>query len=291
MSSDRPGGPAEVYPEDRDPHDDTDRFSATPAEASRAAAPASRRQRRKAREAKKGSLLRELPVLLLIAFVLALLVKTFFVQAFFIPSGSMEQTLHGCPGCTGDRVLVNKVPYWFGDPQPGDIVVFKGPDTWSPEVTVTKPSNWFSGALLWLGRTVGVAPPSEDDFVKRVIATGGQTVQCCDAQGRVTVDSRPLDEPYIFENTPIGERSFGPVTVPRGRLWVMGDHRSASADSKAHLGDKYNGTIAVDDVIGKAAVIVWPLNRLGLLPAPAIQGTEAAGAAVDPADPPAPVAA
>ena len=107
----------------------------------------------------------------------------------------------------------------------------------------------------------------------------------------MTVDSRPLDEPYIFENTPIGERSFGPVTVPRDRLWVMGDHRSASADSKAHLGDKYNGTIAVDDVIGKAAVIVWPLNRLGLLAAPAIQGTEAAGAAVDPADPPAPVAA
>jgi signal peptidase I len=187
-------------------------------------------------------------------------------------------------------VLVNKVPYWFGDPEPGDIVVFKGPDTWSPEVTVSAPTNWFSGALLWLGRTVGVAPPSEDDFVKRVIATGGQTVQCCDPQGRVVVDNRPLDEPYIFENTPIGERAFGPVQVPEGRLWVMGDHRAASSDSKAHIGDKYNGTIAVDDVIGKAAVIVWPLSRFGLLDAPDIQGTEAAGIGPDPVVPPPPVA-
>jgi signal peptidase I len=274
MSSNRPGGPADVVPEgEQDPTRSA--ADSEPAAAGRR----SRRHRREEEKKKKGSLLRELPVLLLIAFVLALLVKTFLVQAFFIPSGSMEKTLHGCPGCTGDRVLVNKVPYWFGEPQPGDIVVFKGPDTWSPEVTVSQPSNWFSGALLWLGRTVGVAPPSEDDFVKRVIATGGQTVQCCDPQGRVTVDGRPLDEPYIYENTPIGERGFGPVTVPEGRLWVMGDHRSASADSKAHISDKYSGTIAVDDVIGKAAVIVWPLDRFGLLDSPDIQGTEVTGAA------------
>jgi signal peptidase I len=226
--------------------------------------------------AKKGSLLRELPVLLLIAFVLALVVKTFFVQAFFIPSGSMEQTLHGCAGCTGDRVLVNKVPYWFGDPEPGDIVVFKGPDTWTPEVSVAEPENWFAGAMLWLGRAVGVAPPSEDDFVKRVIAVEGQTVQCCDPEGRLTVDGEPLDEPYIFENNPIESREFGPVTVPEGRLWVMGDHRSGSADSRSHVGDKYGGTVAVDDVIGKAAMIVWPVTRFGLLDSPDIQGIEAA---------------
>jgi signal peptidase I len=228
---------------------------------------------------KKGSLLRELPVLLLIAFVLALVVKTFFVQAFFIPSGSMEQTLHGCTGCTGDRVLVNKVPYWFGEPEPGDIVVFKGPDTWTPEVSVAEPGNWFTGGLLWLGRTVGVAPPSEDDFVKRVVAVEGQTVECCDAEGRVLVDGQPLDEPYIFENTPIESRGFTAVTVPEGRLWVMGDHRSASADSKQHMGDRYSGTVGVDDVIGKAALIVWPVSRFTFLDSPDIQGSQAAAIA------------
>jgi len=121
-----------------------------------------------------------------------------------------------------------------------------------------------------------VAPPSEDDFVKRVIATEGQTVQCCDPEGRVTVDGEPIEEPYIFENTPIESRAFGPVTVPEGRLWVMGDHRSASADSRSHIGDEYGGTVGVDDVIGKAAVIVWPVSRFGLLDSPDIQGTEAA---------------
>jgi signal peptidase I len=274
MSSDRPGGPADVVPGDDSEDRDTPDNRETPTEGRAASR----------KPATKGSLLRELPVLLLIAFVLALVVKTFFVQAFFIPSGSMEQTLHGCPGCTGDRVLVNKVPYWFGEPEPGDVVVFKGPDTWTPEVTVSEPANWFSGAMLWLGRAVGVAPPSEDDFVKRVIATEGQTVECCDTEGRVLVDGRPLDEPYIFENNPIEGRAFGKVTVPENRLWVMGDHRSASADSREHVSDRYSGTIGVDDVIGKAALIVWPVSRFGVVHSPDIQDVEAA-AALAPATP------
>ncbi|MCZ2838909.1 signal peptidase I [Modestobacter sp. VKM Ac-2985] len=276
-------GPADAADDDAAGRPPADQDTAADATAPTGSAVAGRGRRRE--PAKKGSLLRELPVLLVIAFVLALLVKTFLVQAFFIPSGSMEQTLHGCTGCTGDRVLVNKVPYWFGEPEPGDIVVFQGPDSWSPEILVEEPTNWFTGAALTLGRAIGVAPPSEDDYVKRVIATEGQTVECCDPQGRVLVDGEPLDEPYIYQDSPLntggsGGREFRPVTVPEGRLWVMGDHRSASADSKQHMDDQYAGTVAVDDVIGKAALVVWPLDRFTLLDSPDIQQgqVEAAGA-------------
>jgi signal peptidase I len=282
MSTHGPTEPAEPGATRQSATDESHTAATTPPRTGARAASAGHRGRRGRKQAKKGSLLRELPVLLVIAFVLALLVKTFLVQAFFIPSGSMEQTLHGCTGCTGDRVLVNKVPYWFGEPEPGDIVVFRGPDTWSPEISVAEPGNWASGALLALARAIGVAPPSEDDFVKRVVATAGQTVQCCDPGGRVVVDGKPLDEPYIYQDSPLGTggpggREFDPVTVPDGRLWVMGDHRSASADSREHMTDKYSGTIAVDDVIGKAALIVWPLDRFTLLGSPDIQGTDIEG--------------
>jgi len=220
---------------------------------------------------KEGSLLKELPVLLLVAVVLAVLVKTFLVQPFYIPSASMEQTLHGCPGCTADRILVTKPPYWFSDPQPGDVVVFEGPDTWPSEAQASEPTNWFTRAALFVGRAVGVAPPSDRDFVKRVIAVGGQTVQCCDDQGRVVVDGRPLEEPYLYQDD---QRAFGPVTLSAGQLWVMGDHRGDSADSRDH------GPISVDDVIGKASLIVWPLSRFGWIGSPDIQAT-----ADGPADP------
>ncbi len=253
---------------------------ASSSEAAREAGLARWRRRKPPAQKSKGSLLKELPVLLIVAFVLALLIKAFLVQAFFIPSGSMEPTLHGCPGCSGDRVLVNKVPYYFHDPQPGDVVVFRGPESWAPEVQVAAPGNVVQSALLWLGRAIGTAPPDEKDFVKRVVATGGQTVECCDSQGRVTVDGRPLTEPYIEFETPIEARSFGPIVVPPGRLWVMGDNRAGSADSRAHVDDGEMGTIPVDNVIGKAAVIVWPVSRLDWLGSPDIQGlSHAAGIA------------
>lgn len=234
------------------------------------------RNRAASKPKQKTSLLKELPILLIVAFGLAVLIKTFLFQAFFIPSGSMEPTLHGCAGCAGDRVLVNKIVYYFGDPQPGDIVVFEGPDTWAPEVQLEPPTNWVSSALSTLGRAIGVGPPSEKDYVKRVVAVGGQTVECCDAQGRVLVDGEPLDEPYITMPKPLETRSFPAVTVPEGRLWVMGDNRAGSADSSFHISDKYSGTVAVDDVIGKAGLIVWPFSRFTILDDPDIQGLDAA---------------
>jgi signal peptidase I len=218
---------------------------------------------------KRGSFWRELPVLLVIAVVLALLINTFLVKAFFIPSGSMEQTLHGCPSCSGDRVLVNKVTYRLHDPRPGDIVVFKGPESWTPEIPVQEPGNPVQRALRAVAGTFGVATPGEKDFVKRVIAVGGQTVQCCDEQGRVVVDGRGLDEPYVYSSDPqFAEIPFGPVTVPAGRMWMMGDHRDESADSRAHLQDADQGTIPVDNVIGKAFVIIWPVGRWATLGTP-----------------------
>lgn len=220
-----------------------------------------------------GSFLRELPVLLVIAVVLALLINTFLVKAFFIPSGSMEQTLHGCPGCSGDRVLVNKVVYRMHEPRPGDIVVFAGPESWAPEAAVVKPTNPLQRAVRAVASTFGVATPGEKDFIKRVVAVGGQTVQCCDSRGRVTVDGRPLDEPYTYVTDPdYTSTPFGPVEVPAGRLWLMGDHRDQSADSRAHITDPDEGTIAVDDVIGKAFVVIWPVSRWETLGTPAAFG-------------------
>jgi signal peptidase I len=143
------------------------------------------------------------------------------VQAFFIPSGSMEETLHGCTGCTGDRVPSTRCRL-VGEPEPGDIVVFKGPDTWTPEVTVTEPGNPLSTALLWLGRTVGVAPPSEDDLRQAVIAVRRADRAVLRRRGPGDRRRRGADEPYIHENTPIESRAFGPVTVEEGPAVVMG---------------------------------------------------------------------
>lgn len=229
--------------------------------------------RGRADKQRKGSFLRELPVLLVVAVVLALLINTFLVKAFFIPSGSMEQTLHGCPGCSGDRVLVNKVVYRFHDPRPGDIVVFAGPESWAPEAAIAKPTNPLQRLLQTIASTFGVATPGEKDFVKRVVAVGGQTVQCCDAENRVTVDGRPLDEPYTYVSDPdYTSTPFGPVTVPAGRMWLMGDHRDQSADSRAHITDPDSGTVAMDDVIGKAFVIIWPVSRWETLGTPSTFG-------------------
>ncbi|WP_425558356.1 signal peptidase I [Cryptosporangium japonicum] len=205
----------------------------------------------------------EIPLLLIIAFVLATVIKTFVVQAFYIPSGSMEQTL-----LVSDRVLVNKFVYDTRDPRRGEVVVFRGTDSWVPENGVQQNTGTLATAGRMLGGLIGAAPPDEKDFVKRIIGVGGDVVQCCDKDGRVEVNGTPLVEPYIFEDDPINERPFGPVTVPEGRLFMMGDHRSRSADSRVYLNDQWRGTIPVEAVIGQAYATAWPVSRWGLLPEP-----------------------
>ena len=211
---------------------------------------------------RRSSFWKELPLLIVVALVLTFLIQTFLAKVYVIPSGSMETTLHGCVGCNNDRVLVDKLSYRFGEPAPGDVVVFRGPDSWSSEVIVQQPTNALVRGMQLLGSLVGLAPPDEKDFVKRVIAVGGQTVQCCDSRNRVLVDGQPLDEPYIYylpEAGPARQNAFGPVKVPDGQLWMMGDSRNNSADSR--VAD--HGPVPVANVIGKARWIVLPFNRFG----------------------------
>lgn len=191
-----------------------------------------------------------------VALVLALLIKTFLVQAFYIPSGSMEQTL-----LPGDRVLVDKLSYRFGEIKRGHVVVFNGVDSWEPEVTIREPTNPVLKGLRTIGATFGLAPPNEEDYIKRVIGLPGDRVVCCDARGRVTVNGTPLREDYLYPGDQPSDLKFD-VTVPEGRLWVLGDHRGNSSDSRYHAADPGQGTIQIDHVVGRAFAKIWPLDRL-----------------------------
>lgn len=206
----------------------------------------------KASEEKKGGLLgllKELPLLVLVAFGIALLIKTFIVQAFFIPSQSMQPTLD-----IGDRVLVSKFSYRLGDPQPGDIVVFVSPTEGPTPAPDPSPLRRF---LKSVAAGLGLRS-SERDFIKRVIAVEGDTVQ--GKEGAVHVNGQRRDEPYVFDKAPIPD--FGPYKVPAGSIFVMGDNRGNSQDSRVF------GAISESRIIGRAFILIWPPGRVSLLNGP-----------------------
>jgi signal peptidase I len=211
---------------------------------------------------KRRSFWRELPILIAVALVLAVVIKTFFIQAFWIPSGSMENTL-----LINDRVLVNKVIYHIRGIHRGDIVVFNGDGSWDPG-TVPTNGNIFQQFASGFASMFGFGNPG-DILIKRVIGLPGDSVACCDANGRVTVNGVPLTEQsYLYPGSAPSIVRFK-ITVPQGRLWVMGDNRLYSDDSRDHQGDPGGGTVPVSAVIGRAFIIIWPPSRWSILPIPA----------------------
>jgi signal peptidase I len=189
-------------------------------------------------EGKKRGALREGAILVTIAVVLYYVMLTFVARPYLIPSESMEPTLHGCSGCVGDRIMVDKLTYRFSKPEPGDVVVFKGPPSWNVGYKSIRSDNAALRLVQNVLSFIGFVPPDENDLVKRVIATGGQTVECRATTG-LTVDGKKLNEPYLDPTTMMADpaiypclgNEFGPVKVPDGRLWVMGDNRTHSTCS------------------------------------------------------------
>ncbi|GAA2179784.1 hypothetical protein GCM10009847_15260 [Leucobacter tardus] len=215
--------------------------------------------------------LRDLVVILLLAFLISFLLKTFLVRSFFIPSSSMEDTLQ-----VDDRILVNQLVPGMMDVKRGDIVVFQDPGGWL-NAPPSEPPTGFE----WVLQSVGLAADTSHEYVvKRVIGVGGDRVACCDANGKITVNGVPIDEPYLKlpEGAPASELEFD-VTVPEGSVWVMGDNRNASKDSRYNQDQPGDGFVPEEEIVGRAFLLNWPLNRFGVLhnPEETFTGVESAG--------------
>lgn len=208
----------------------------------------------------KGSLFKELPFLVVVALVVSFLIKSFLVQFFYIPSGSMENTLQ-----IEDRVAVNKIPFLSKSINRGDVVVFRDPDNWLPEIVDYSTNQYVAKAKSALV-TVGILPnPAKQYLVKRVIGVAGDTIVCCSKDGKLTINGVEVTEPYIFAGNKPSETSFN-VTVPEGKLWLMGDHRGASSDSRYHQDDINNGFVPVSKVTGRVVAVIWPFKNITYVP-------------------------
>ena len=224
-----------------------------------------RRAAQRIKRRRRRSAVREAPILIGVALLIALILKTFLVQAFVIPSGSMEATIK-----VGDRVVVDKLTPWFGaKPHRGDVVVFEDPGHWLDGEPKAKPDPVGLRQVKDVLTFIGLLPSAdEQDLIKRVVAVGGDEVKCCDPQGRIMVNGKALDEPYVDPGNAPSEIKFD-LKVPPGRLWVMGDHRGDSADSRYHMTQPGGGTVAESLVVGRAFLIAWPVAHWKTLPEPA----------------------
>jgi signal peptidase I len=209
---------------------------------------------------RKRSFLQEFPVLVVVALVVSLFIKTFVVQFFFIPSGSMENTLQ-----IDDRVAVNRIPFISNNIKRGDVVVFRDPDNWLPAADVS--DSPYVIAKLKAGLVaVGVLPnPAKQYLVKRVVGVAGDHVVCCTNTGKITVNGKEMIEPYIYAGNVPSDMNFD-VTVPKDKIWVMGDHRGASADSRYHQDDINKGFVPINRVTGRVLAVIWPIKNISLVP-------------------------
>lgn len=206
---------------------------------------------------RKGSLLRELPILVILALLVSLLIKSFLVQFFYIPSGSMENTLQ-----IKDRVAVNRVPFLGNDISRGDVIVFRDPAGWLPEASSVT-GNGITNAIREGLVLVGIVPnPAKQYLVKRVIGVAGDNVVAKDQV--LTINGKPTNEPYIFAGNSPSDTDFN-ITVPEGKVWVMGDHRGASGDSRVHQDDVNNGMVPVEKITGRVIATIWPIKQIGFI--------------------------